>query len=44
MAWAGISVERSINNAMAPLARPADDAGRQGGAIGKAAVSKGLRR
>ena len=44
MAWAGISVGRAINNATAPLARPADDAGRQGGAIGKAAVSKGLRR
>ncbi len=44
MAWAGVSVGRTINNAMAPLARPADDAGRQGGAIGKAAVSKGLRR
>ena len=44
MAWAGVNVGRSIDNATAPLARPADDAGRQGGAIGKAAVSKGLRR
>lgn len=44
MAWAGVSVGRAINNATAPLARPADDAGRQGGAIGRAAVSKGLRR
>ncbi len=44
MAWAGVNVGRAINNATAPLARPADDAGRQGGAIGKAAVSKGLRR
>ena len=44
MAWAGVQVGRSINNATAPLARPAEDAGRQGGAIGKAAVSRGLRR
>ena len=44
MAWAGVSVGRTINNAMAPLARSADDVVRQGGAIGKAAVSKGLRR
>ncbi|MCG8060533.1 MAG: conjugal transfer protein TraG N-terminal domain-containing protein [Candidatus Thiodiazotropha endolucinida] len=44
MAWVGVSVGRGINNATAPLSRPADDAGRHGGAIGKAAVSKGLRR
>ncbi|MGC1955101.1 MAG: hypothetical protein WA970_21490 [Gammaproteobacteria bacterium] len=44
MAWAGVNVGRAINNATAPLARPADDAGRQGGAIGKAAVSRGIRR
>ncbi len=44
MAWAGVQVGRSINNATAPLARPGEDAGRQGGAIGKAAVSRGLRR
>ena len=44
MAWAGVSVGRAINNATAPLARPADGAGRQGGAIGKAALSKGVRR
>ncbi|MFC1560495.1 conjugal transfer protein TraG N-terminal domain-containing protein [Pseudomonadota bacterium] len=43
MAWAGVQVGRSINNATAPLARPGEDAGRQGGAIGKAAVSRGLR-
>lgn len=35
MAWAGVQVGRSINNATAPLARPAQDAGRQGGAIGR---------
>ena len=44
MACAGVQVGRSINNATAPLARPGEDAGRQGGAIGKAAVSKGVRR
>ena len=44
MAWAGVQVGRSINNATSPLARPADDSGRQGGAIGKAAVSRGFRR
>ena len=44
MTWAGVNVGRSINNAAAPLARPADDAGRQGGAIGKAAANRGLRR
>jgi hypothetical protein len=44
MAWAGVQVGRSINNATAPLARPGEDAGRQGGTIGKAAVNRGLRR
>ena len=44
MAWAGVQVGRSINNATSPLARPGEDAGRQGGAIGRAAVSRGLRR
>jgi hypothetical protein len=44
MAWAGVNVGRAINNATAPLARPAEDAGRQGGAFGKAVVSKGLPR
>jgi hypothetical protein len=44
MAWAGVQVGRSINNAAAPLAWPADDAGRRGGAVGKAVASRGLRR
>ena len=44
MIWAGVQVGRSINNATAPLNRPGEDAGRQGGAIGKAVVSRGLRR
>ena len=44
MAWAGVNVGRSINNATAPLARAGEDAGRQGGSIGKAVVSRGARR
>jgi hypothetical protein len=44
MAWVGVNVGRSINNASAPLVRTADDAGRQGGAVGKAVVSRGTRR
>lgn len=44
MAWAGVEVGRSINSAMMPLARPGEDAGRQGGAIGNALIGKGLRR
>jgi hypothetical protein len=44
MAWVGLNVGRSINNATAPLARTADDAGRQGGAAAKATVSRGIRR
>ena len=44
MMWAGVSVGRSINNATAPLTRPADDAGYQGGSIGKAVANRGLRR
>jgi hypothetical protein len=44
MAWAGVQIGRSITNAAAPLAQPGEDAGRRGGAIGKAAISRGLRR
>ena len=44
MAWAGMNVGRSIEAATNPLRNPAQDAGRQGGAIGKAALSKGARR
>jgi hypothetical protein len=44
MAWAGLHIGRSISAAMAPIARPAEDAGRQGGAFGKAAAARGLRR
>ena len=44
MAWAGLHVGRSVSNSMALLGKPAEDAGKQGGSIGKAAVSKGMRR
>lgn len=44
MAWAGVNIGRSITAATSPLARPADDAGRRGGNIGKAAISKGIKR
>ena len=44
MAWAGVNIGRSITAATSPLSRPADDAGRQGGSIGKAAISKGTKR
>jgi hypothetical protein len=44
MAWVGVNVGRAINNATAPLARPAEDAGRHGGAIGRTFVSRGPRR
>jgi len=44
MAWAGVKVGRSIEVATSALRNPAQDAGRQGGAIGKAALSKGARR
>ena len=43
MAWAGGKVGRSIEVATSALRNPAQDAGRQGGAIGKAALSKGAR-
>ena len=44
MAWAGVNIGRSISAAVGPMARPAEDAGKQGGSIGKAAVGRGLRR
>ena len=43
MAWAGMSVGRSIAAATSPLARPGDDAGRQGGGIGKMVASRGMK-
>ena len=44
MAWAGVNVGRSINSVQSEFSRPAQDAGRQGGNVGKAIVSKGARR
>ncbi len=44
MAWAGVNIGRSITAATSPLARPADDAGRQGGSLGKMAFSKGTKK
>jgi hypothetical protein len=41
MAWAGVKVGRSIEAATSPLKGPAQDAGRQGGAIGKGMLTKG---
>jgi hypothetical protein len=44
MAWAGVHVGRSIEAATSPLRGPAQDAGRQGGSIGKTLLSKGTHR
>jgi hypothetical protein len=44
MAWVGVNVGRSIETATNPLRRPAQDAGQSGGAIGKSALQKGVRR
>jgi len=44
MGWAGLHVGRSISAASAPFIRQADDAGRQGGQIGRALISKGMKR
>jgi len=37
-------IGRSLNAVQGEFARPAQDAGRQGGSIGKAVVSKGAKR
>lgn len=44
MTWAGIKVGRSIEAASNPIGRPAHDAGRQGGAIGRQILTKGSGR
>jgi len=44
MAWTGIHIGRSINSVQGEFTRPAQDAGRQGGSIGKAVVTKGAKR
>jgi len=44
MAWAGVKVGRSIDSTNNLLRTPAHDSGRQGGSVGKAMVSKGVKR
>ena len=44
MAWAGINVGRSIHAASSPLARPADDASRQGETLGRMAMGRMMKR
>ena len=44
MAWAGLHLGRSITAAAAPIARPAEDAGKQGGTLARAAVGRAIRR
>jgi hypothetical protein len=44
MAWTGMHIGRSIAAAVAPMARPADDAGKQGGSMAKRAIGRGGRR
>jgi hypothetical protein len=44
MAWAGVNVGRSINSAQNEFSRPAQDAGRHGGNIGRSAANKGMKR
>jgi hypothetical protein len=43
MAWAGVHVGRSIAVASSTFVRPADDAGRHGANIGRAAVLRGMK-
>jgi hypothetical protein len=43
MAWAGVSIGRSIESATNPILSPTRDAGAQGGNIGKMAVTKGKK-
>ena len=44
MAWAGVKVGRTISDASSPLARRGEDAGQQGGALGKNAAARTVRR
>jgi len=44
MAWAGVKVGRAIESATSPLKAPAQEAGNQGGSLGKTLVTKGARR
>ena len=44
MAWAGVKIGRTIESATSPLKAPVQEAGNQGGGIGKTLASKGARR
>ena len=44
MAWVGIKVGRSIDSTNNLLRTPAHDSGRQGGSVGKAMITKGVKR
>jgi hypothetical protein len=44
MAWAGMNIGRSIDNAANPLRSPAQESGKQGSAAGKALISRGAKR
>lgn len=44
MAWAGVKVGRSLDNTAHPFVKPANDAGQKGGVLGKAALSKGVKK
>ena len=44
MAWVGVNVGRSIETATNPIRAQAQESGKQGGAVGKGIVSKGIRR
>jgi hypothetical protein len=44
MAWAGVRVGRTIDTATLPLRAPAQDAGTQGGNLGKRLATRGLKR
>ena len=44
MSWAGIHLGRSLSTAASPLARPAENAGRQGAQFGSAAVNAAIRK
>jgi hypothetical protein len=44
MAWAGMNIGRSIDNATNPLRAPAQESGKQGSALGKGVISRGRKR
>ncbi|RLA43805.1 MAG: conjugal transfer protein TraG, partial [Gammaproteobacteria bacterium] len=44
MAWTGLHIGRSLVSATSPLARPAEDAGRQGAQLGKTVMANALKK